>query len=143
MEGINVSEQEYKFGYVTYEEPVPLTSEFAKNLLEGKVIGNQCTKCGAKYLPPRNGCSKCFNRDLVPFEVNPEATLRAFTVIHFAPESFTDKAPYIVAVGQMENGLGVLAHLVGVTSMPKVGMQMKLVAQKLDQDRVVYKFVKA
>ncbi len=139
-----MSEQELKFGYVTYEEVVPITSEFAKNLLQGKIVGNKCSKCGQVYLPPRSGCSKCLSRDLVPYEIeSPEATLRAFTVIHFAPESFSDKAPYIVAIGEFADGTGVLAHLTGITSMPQVGMKIKLVAQEIDKGRVVYKFVKA
>ncbi len=138
-----MSEQELKFGYITYEEVVPITSEFAQNLLQGKIVGNKCSKCGHVYLPPRSGCSKCFSRDLVPHEVPPEATLRAFTVIHFPPESFSDKAPYIVAIGEFQDGTSVLAHLTGVTSMPQVGMKMKMVAQEIDKGRVVYKFVKA
>ncbi len=135
-------QQAIKFGYITYEETVPLTSEFAQNLLEGKIVGKVCNNCKAKYLPPRNGCSKCFSRDLSPFEVSPEATLKAFTVIHFPPESFADKAPYIVAIGEFEDGTAVLAHLTGMTAMPQVGMKIKLVGQKIAQDRVVYKFVK-
>ncbi len=137
------SQETMKFGYVTYEEVVPIASEFAKYLEEGKIMGNRCKKCDTKFLPPRSGCNKCFSTDMEYFEVKPEATLRGFTVIHFAPESFSDKAPYIVAVGELENGLSVLAHLVGVTSMPDVGMKMKLVPQKISKDRIVYKFTKA
>jgi uncharacterized OB-fold protein len=50
------------------------------------------------------------------------------------------KAPYVVAIGELENGLSVLAHLVGITSQPKVGQKIKLKSQKIEDDRVIYKF---
>ena len=136
--------EKIKFGHVVYEEePIPLVEDFARSLLDGKIIAKKCSNCGTVYLPPRGGCNKCFSGTMEDYEIKPEATLTAFTVIHFAPESMADKAPYIAAIGKFEEGVSLLAHLVGVTSMPKVGMKMKLVAQKVGNDRVVYKYVKA
>lgn len=133
---------ELKFGHVTYEPEIPLVDEFATKLLDGKIVASKCENCGQKFLPPRNGCNKCFSSNMSFEEINPDAEMTAFTVIHFAPESMSDKAPYIAAIGKFEGGYSLLAHLVGVTSMPEVGMKMKLVPQKLGSDRVVYKFTK-
>jgi uncharacterized OB-fold protein len=130
-----------KFGHVTYETGIPIMDEFISKLLEDKLVASEC-ECGQKFLPPRSGCNKCYRKNMKLVEIKPEATLKAFTVIHFAPESLADKAPYIAAIGEFEEGLQLLAHLVGVTSMPTVGMKMKLVSQKLSSDRVVYKFTK-
>lgn len=133
-----------KFGHVVYEnEPIPIVDEFVRNLLDDKIIAKKCNNCGTVYLPPRVGCNKCFSGTMEDYEIKSDATLTAFTVIHFAPESMADKAPYIAAVGKFEEGVSLLAHLVGVTSMPKVGMKMKLVPQKIGKDRVVFKYVKA
>ena len=68
---------------------------------------------------------------MTPIEIKTEGTLKAFTVIRFAPDNMSDKAPYVVAIGELEDGISVLAHLVGITSMPKVGMKIKLKSQKL------------
>ena len=137
------TEEVIKFGHVSYEETYPIVSKFAKNLQDGKIVGNRCTNCSKLFLPPRNGCNKCFSTELEDVEIGNEAVLTAFTVIHFAPESFSDKAPYIAAIGKFNEGVSLLAHLVGVTSMPQVGMKMKLVPQELGKNKIVYKFVKA
>jgi len=138
-----MSQEELKFGYVTYEETYPLVSEFAQKLKDGKLVASQCKKCEKLYLPPRAGCNQCFSSEMVEKEIGNNAVLTAFTVIHFAPESFSDKAPYIAAIGKFEEGVSLLAHLVGVTSMPTVGMKLKLVPQELGKSRIVYKFIKA
>lgn len=129
-----------KFGHVSHEEYPKIVNEFAANLMQDKFIGNQCTTCGKKYFPPVTGCED-FHKEMKDYEIKTDAVLKAFTVIHFAPENMSDKAPYIVAIGELEDGLSVLAHLVGVTAMPKIGMKMRLKSQKLADDRVVYKFV--
>jgi uncharacterized OB-fold protein len=77
------------------------------------------------------------------FEVSTDATLKAFTIIHFAPDNMASKAPYVVVLGELEEGVTVLAHLVGISSKPKVGMKMKLKSQKLEENRTVYKFTPA
>ena len=142
IQGEKMEEKELKFGYISYEQSIPVVSAFGKNLLAGKLTASACKKCNAVYLPPRTGCNKCFCNEMEEKEIPPEAELTSFTVIHFAPESFSDKAPYIAALGKFSGGHSLLAHLVGVTEMPEIGLKMKLVPQRLGENRVAYKFVK-
>lgn len=128
-----------KFGFVSVEDYVTLIQEFSANLLRGNFYGNKCNTCNRKYFPPRSGCEE-FHNDMENYSISTDAELKAFTIIHFAPDNMADKAPYVVAIGEIEPGLRVLAHLVGITSKPKVGMKMKLKMQKLSEDRAVYKF---
>ncbi|MHA2277870.1 MAG: Zn-ribbon domain-containing OB-fold protein [Candidatus Kariarchaeaceae archaeon] len=131
-----------KFGHVTEEENPTIVQKFAENVMQDKFIGNKCTTCGVKYFPPRTACEN-FHDTLEDFEVSTDAELKAFTIIHFAPDNMASKAPYVVAVGQLEEGVNVLAHLVGISAKPKVGMKMTLKSQKLEEDRSVYKFTPA
>ena len=132
-----------KFGEISYEDYPKLTNDFVTMLREGKIVGNSCNTCGNKYFPPRSGCENMScNEGMSYFDMPTVAKLVAFTIIHFPPDSHADKAPYIVAIGEFENNLRVLAHLVGVTSKPKVGMQMNLKAQSVGEDRAIYKFTK-
>ncbi|MHA2251579.1 MAG: Zn-ribbon domain-containing OB-fold protein [Candidatus Kariarchaeaceae archaeon] len=128
-----------KFGHVSTEDYPTITQKFSRDLMNDKFVGNQCKECGSKYFPPRTGCEN-LHTDMEDITVPTEATLKAFTIIHFAPEMMGDKAPYVVAIGELENGISVLAHLVGITAKPKVGMNMKLKSQKVSDDRVIYKF---
>ncbi len=131
-----------KVGQVSVEDYAAVVSEFGKNLMDGKLIGKRCKVCGKKYFPPRKGCED-LHTDLEDYEIQPEAILKAYTVIHFAPDNMADKAPYVVAIGEIEPGLRVLAHLVGLMKKPTVGMKIKLKPQKVSDDRVTYKFVPA
>lgn len=131
-----------KFGHVSIEDYPAVVTDFAQHLAEDKMMGNECTTCKTKYFPPRNDCEN-YHDTMVEFEVNPMGKLKAFTVIHFAPDSMASKAPYIVAIGELEQGVSVLAHLVGITKKPTVGMEIKLKNQKIDDERYVYKFVPA
>lgn len=128
-----------KFGHVSLEEYPTVVNKFALNLMEDKFIGNKCKECSTKYFPPRTACEN-LHTDMEDIEVSTSATLKAFTIIHFAPDNMASKAPYVVAIGELEDGLSVLAHLVGITSTPKVGMKLQLKSQKITDDRVVYKF---
>ncbi|OLS29113.1 MAG: hypothetical protein HeimC2_03080 [Candidatus Heimdallarchaeota archaeon LC_2] len=131
-----------KFGHVTSEEYPAIVQEFAENIMEDKFIGNKCKTCSAKYFPPRRACEN-LHSEMENFEVSTDATLKAFTIIHFAPDNMASKAPYVIAIGELEEGIRVLAHLVGISAQPKVGMKMKLKSQKLTEDRSVYKFTPA
>lgn len=131
-----------KFGHVSIEEYPTVVETFSEELAEDKFIGSKCKVCGVKYFPPRTGCEN-LHQDMEEFEVTTDAELKAFTIIHFAPDSMASKAPYVVAIGELEPGVRVLAHLVGISSKPKIGMKMKLKSQKIEDDRVVYKFTQA
>ena len=133
-----------KFGEISYEDYPELTTEFVTELKEGKLMYNSCTKCDEKYFPPRTACTNFHGSDVMEFKElsSAAATLVAFTIIHFAPDSHSDKAPYVVAIGELEDGFRVLAHLVGITSMPKIGMNLTLKIQDVSEDRAFYKFVK-
>ena len=131
-----------KFGHVTHEEYPTVVKKFAENVMQDKFIGNKCKTCSTKYFPPRTACEN-FHKEMEDFEVSTDATLKAFTIIHFPPDNFASKAPYVVALGELEEGVTVLAHLVGISAKPKVGMKITLKSQKLEEDRSVYKFTPA
>ena len=133
-----------KFGEISYEDYPELTTEFVTHLKEDKLMYSLCNKCEEKYFPPRSACSNFHSKEDMEFRelTSRVGELIAFTIIHFAPDSHADKAPYVVAIGELEEGFRVLAHLTGITSMPKVGMKLSLKIQDVGPDRAYYKFVK-
>lgn len=130
----------FKFGHVSSEDYPSIINKFSENLMGDKFIGNKCKDCGEKYFPPRIGCEN-LHSNMEDFEIATFGVLKAFTIIHFAPDNMSNKAPYVVAIGEIDDGISVLAHLVGISAKPKVGMKIQLKSQKLEDDRVVYKFV--
>jgi uncharacterized OB-fold protein len=133
-----------KFGEISYEDYPELTTNFVTELKSEKLMYNACSGCDEKYFPPRTACTNFHSPGMMEMKPLEEtsAVLKAFTIIHFAPDSHADKAPYVVAIGELAGGFRVLAHLTGVTSMPKVGMPLTLKIQQVGPDRAYYKFIK-
>lgn len=129
-----------EYGYVSWSFNTDVVDKWNEALAQGKILATQCKKCGRIFLPPRGDCP-CGKEDVEWFEMDPEATLFTYTVIMFAPESMADKAPYVVAIGEFDNGARLLAHLFANPNAIKVGMKVKLVPQQLDKNRITVKYV--
>jgi hypothetical protein len=129
-----------KFGYVSWLPQTEFISEFVQGLKEGRLLGTQCKRCGAKYLPPRAHC-KCGSDEVEWFEASKTGRLLSYTLVTFPPESMARYAPYIVAVAELDDGSRLLAHITGVTPKTlKVGMRVQVISHKVAEDRIVYKF---
>jgi len=62
-------------------------------------------------------------------------------VIMFAPESMSERAPYVVAIGEFDNGARLLGHLFASPGAIKVGMKIKVKPEQLDKNRITIKYV--
>jgi uncharacterized OB-fold protein len=104
-------------------------------LNEEKLMGSRCKGCGAKYVPPRPLCVKCYKSDMEWVEMQGTGKLAAFTCITVAPpfmmaQGYSRKNPYYSGVVELDEGGRVDARIEGVdTTHPeniKVGMPMKV-----------------
>jgi uncharacterized OB-fold protein len=76
-------------------------------------------------------------------ELGRDATLVTYTKVQVTPPSFSDMEPYIIAIGELEGGLKVLAWLEGAqVENAKPGMKMRVEAREKD-DTFYYVFVPA
>lgn len=77
-------------------------------------------------------------------DLDREATLLTYTRVLMTPTSFSDRDSYVVAIGEMKNGLRVLAWLEGVTPQEvRPGLHLKLEARKSKEGRPYYVFLRA
>jgi len=131
-------------GIVHDNRMTPHLRQFIEFLKQGKLMGNKCKKCGKKFLPPRAGC-QCGSTDMEWFEVNPEGTLYAWTIVHVAPDTIARKCsvPYVVGVVEFEDGLKIASHIRGLTRKPEVGMKVKIAPENLPGGDIFYKIVPA
>lgn len=132
------------FGYVFDKlQRSPFMEQFVGYLKEGKIMATKCTRCGAKHFPPREHCT-CLSSEVEWMEVTPEATLKAFTMINFAPDVLADKQPYFIGIAETPEGFRMMGWLTGaITQNPVVGTKLKILPQELEGDKIVYKFTKA
>ena len=129
-----------KFGYTSWLPQTELVNGFVEQLKNGKLMGTKCKRCGLKYLPPRAHC-KCGAVEMEWFEAPRQGRLLSYTMVTFAPESMSRYSPYLVAVAELEDGLRLLAQLIGVSpSSLKVGMPIQVASHQVSEERIVYKF---
>jgi uncharacterized protein len=95
----------------------PLNAFFWEGAAAGRLLIQQCTKCGTYIHIPRPICRNCQSFDLAPAEVSGKATLYSYTVTHKAFHPFfVDRVPYIVATVELveQPKLHLLTNLVDV-----------------------------
>jgi len=109
-------------------EQAPFTIEkFYKYILQGKLMGGKCKKCGKMHVPPRPLCDNCFSKEFECIELPKKGKLLTYTVIHVAPTQFQDMTPYAVGIVQLENGVKIPGMIRDVApEQIKVGMALTL-----------------
>jgi uncharacterized OB-fold protein len=129
--------KELYLGYSTDKAVTPFFYSFLSSLDEGKLMKSKCPKCGTEYLPPREHCQKDLSVCELVEEAEREATLYSYVIVDFAPESLSSKQPYVVAIGEFPSGLRLTAHITNLTSMPEVGMKLKLGFDKSPDGKMI------
>ncbi len=130
-----------RFGIVNYTKETKI-ADFIKYLDEGKVAGTQCTKCKAKYFPPRADCPKCLSGSMEWIEVVGKGKLITFVTVNYGPVGFEDKAPYTLGIVDFGEGLQALAPISGELNKEKIqiGMKLGIKPVQLPGDRLSYEF---
>ncbi len=99
--------------------------QFYKNILQGKLLGAKCQKCGKLHLPPRPLCDNCFSKEFKWVELSNKGKLLTYTVIYVAPTQFQGMAPYAVGIIELEDGVRIPGMIRGVApEQIKIGMSL-------------------
>lgn len=112
----------------------PTVEKYLKNIEEGMFKAYRCVDCGMIIAPPSGSCYGCGSNNMEWAEVSGKGKLVSFTVIHIAPDEFTEEAPYYVAIVELEEGTRVSARLLGFDPLKpedvKLGIALKLDYEK-------------
>jgi uncharacterized OB-fold protein len=108
---------------------------------EGWLALGHCRVCSAWFLP-RVVCPKCWSQDVEVLRASGRGEVHSFTIVHRAAlPSFADRVPYVVALIETDEGVRVLANLVGVApSDAEIGMKVQAVFEDHDDGVVVPEF---
>lgn len=127
-----------------FDIPIGRTREFWDALKDGKFITTKCKKCGNISFPPQGDCPKCMSNEFEWVDLGRAARLVTYTYVQVTPASFVDNDPYIIAIGELANGLKVLAWLEGIKlELVKPEMTLRLEARSSAQGNPYYVFVPA
>lgn len=86
--------------------------QYRKGLEEGRLLGLMCASCGTVTCPPMAVCRSCGSPRQRPVTLSGKGIIRTFTVIRIPPEG--RKAPYVVAMVELEEGPWVMGALLDV-----------------------------
>ena len=103
-----------------------------------------CKSCDKAYFYPRDICPHCFSRDTDWIQSSGRGTLHTFSIVHRGPSpAFQGRAPYVVALVELESGARIPTNLVEVEPDPtsiKVGMAVEVVFEDLNDTISLPKF---
>ena len=125
-----------------FDIPFSKTREFWDALKAGRFVTTKCSKCGHVSFPPQADCPECMGGEFSWVDLGREATVATFTRVQVTPASFADSGPYVIAIGELKDGLKVLAWLEGVDpGEVKPGMRVRLEARTSREGNPYYVFV--
>jgi len=102
---------------VMYEHSYGLVSRFFEGLMEKKLLGTKCPKCGDVFCPPRAHCwrNKCKLTETEWIDMPMHGILHCFTVLGFAGEAFLSDLPFILAYVRIDGANTMIAgRLIGM-----------------------------
>ena len=131
-----------KFGEISYITETKV-ADFVKHLEESKIAATKCKACGKLYFPPRVNCIDCLSNDVEWIPLSGRGKLITYTTAYFAPAGF--EAPYTLALAAREEGVRVFTRISKDVKQDEIeiGMNVKLVPIRLDDDRITYELRKA
>ncbi|MEK9649757.1 MAG: Zn-ribbon domain-containing OB-fold protein [Gammaproteobacteria bacterium] len=111
------------------------TSRFLEAIAEGKLIGQQCPKCGAVYVPPRGSCP----RDGVPTSeevlLRDKGCIESFTVVHIPIPGNPIEPPFVSAMIRLDGSHISFLHLIQEVPLEniRIGMRVQAVWKPEDE----------
>lgn len=100
---------------VTPPSPTQDDAPFWAALAESRLVLPRCSHCQTWIWYPRDFCPACHHRGVDWVEASGRGTVYSYTVSRRGFGPWAERAPYIVAYVELEEGPRVLTNLVGMT----------------------------
>jgi len=129
--------------YPLEDEKSTRTSQFFKNLREGRLTTTRCKRCSKLLWPPRIVCPNCLSSELEWVDLGAEGELYAFTEMRLgAPLGFVQDAPFCIGIVKI-GGLLISARIDGAKYEElKMGDRVRLKVVELEDGRVFFRFTR-
>lgn len=101
-----------------------------------RLEGTRCTKCGAKFFPPRTGliCPACHERAMEPYACarSGEIVAVALDDVGFPAVGYGDNMPRTQVMVKLDDGIHLMVDLLQVSdpSEVQVGARVRMVLRK-------------
>ena len=81
-------------------------------LERSELLFQRCGRCQSVVFYPRSHCPECLAPDLAWSKSSGRGTVYTFTVVHRAVRAFEGKAPYVVALVELDEGFRLMTNIV-------------------------------
>ena len=95
--------------------PLPIVTAETRTFWEGCNAGEvryqRCDACGEVQLVPRALCSRCHADALAWHRASGFGAVLTYTTVKRPPPAFRDRAPYVIAMVDMEEGFRLMVNM--------------------------------
>ncbi|MFC5973149.1 Zn-ribbon domain-containing OB-fold protein [Halomarina salina] len=120
---------------VTADSPFTLPG-FFDALAADTLYGAVCEECDNAMVPPRPACYACGSRSVVATEQPRSGHVVSYTEVRTAPPAFADRAPYSVAVVELDSGARLTGRVDAAYEDLAVDQPVELVVREpTDEER--------
>lgn len=122
--------------------PSDITQPYWDAAASRQLVIQQCRHCGAKQFYPRVLCMKCGSGELEWLKCSGEGSVYTFTINHRAPhEHFKGLVPYVVAMIDLDEGVRMMANIVGDDALhTTIGARVQVVFEDTGNDITLPQF---
>lgn len=115
---------------VSTPSPTPDDAPFWAGLAESRVVLPRCTNCGTWIWYPRGFCPVCHRQSVEWLEVSGQGSVYSYTISTRGLGPWQERAPYVIAYVELEEGPRVMTNLVGITpEKVSIGQAVKAVVE--------------
>jgi len=116
--------------------PTPWSRPFWEACKRHELLIQQCGDCGAKIFYPKLFCPECLSSNLGWIQASGKGKVYTFTTVYgYQPGEFTQDVPYVVAVIRLEEGVQMMANIVGCRPEElKCDMDVQVIFEDVTED---------
>ena len=104
-----------EFGKAYRPTRAPESEPFWRGCAEERMVVPWCGQCRRSHFYPRRFCPYCDSESIEWREASGVGTVYSFAVVQRPIEkTFSDLVPYVIAIVELEEGIRMLSHVVGV-----------------------------
>lgn len=109
---------------------------------ENRLVMQRCNACGHVQFPPRAFCTHCLSDALEWAPTGGRGHVHTFTVCRIAPSAaFESQLPYVVAIVELDEGVRLLANILGVEpDRVTVGARVAVCFERVSEDCTLPQF---
>lgn len=126
--------------------PIPVPDELSRPFYEAtkrhELLLQRCTSCGAHTWAWKGRCDQCLSGELRWVKSSGRGTLYSYAVVHqlYHP-GFAESVPYNVAQVDLDDGLRIIASVVGCPSSElAIGMPLEVTFEDVSDELAIPRF---